>query len=69
MIQQIEMDEKQRQEHLEDAMREIEGAIKRKYQKNELKWINVPSKHDHLKPYLKQKLIEQLQNPDTEIYQ
>ncbi len=52
--------ENAREERIEDAAKEIERQMSRKYMKNEMKWLHVNSKHDHLKPYLKQRLIEQL---------
>ena len=60
--------EKQRLEKIEQRKEKIENKINRKYPKKQLEWMQVHSNHDNLKPYLRQKLLENIQNPDTEIY-
>ncbi|CDW77860.1 iq calmodulin-binding motif family protein [Stylonychia lemnae] len=67
-INQLNQMEKYREERIDEAVKFIENQLERKYSKNHLEWLRVSSKHEQIKPYLKQKLIEQLQNPDTEIY-
>eukprot|EP00347_Sterkiella_histriomuscorum_P005047 403358104 len=67
-ISQLSAMELHREQRIDEAVRHIENQLSRKYQKNQLEWLSVSSKHNHIKPYLKQKLIEQLQNPDTELY-